>query len=237
MVKKNKRIKMKTINDYFSKIYCINLDSRPDRYAECLVEFEKNNMIVERVSAIDGGKIFSEGMNYNAGNHGLLLTHIKIIEDAIRNNYKSILILEDDVTFINDSNEKFNRVISSLPNNWDLLYLGGNNQFNQGSFKLITGNTDLVITRENYLTLNYEICRTTWTQCAHAVAINSMFYEFLFDEYNKNPRIPIDMIFCQLQQRGRNVFTFLPSLAHQRPSFSDIENVFVNYNDNHANNF
>ena len=36
---------------YFDKIYCINLDSRPDRWKECLEEFKKIGIddIVERL--------------------------------------------------------------------------------------------------------------------------------------------------------------------------------------------
>jgi len=32
---------MKTLNEFFSKIYCINLDKRVDRYEESLIEFKK----------------------------------------------------------------------------------------------------------------------------------------------------------------------------------------------------
>ena len=40
---------------YFDKIYCINLDSRPDRWKECLEEFKKIGIddIVERFPAAE----------------------------------------------------------------------------------------------------------------------------------------------------------------------------------------
>ena len=43
-----------TLNQYFDKIYCVNLDRRPDKWAEAVEEFKKNNMEVERFAAIDG---------------------------------------------------------------------------------------------------------------------------------------------------------------------------------------
>ena len=216
---------MKTLNDHFSKLYCINLDTRPDRFTLATEEFKNLNIDVERVSGIVGKA------------HGLLLTHIEILMDAINKKYESILIFEDDVTFIDGFNEKFNAKILFLPDDWDLLYIGGNNVFARGKFDLITGNKNFVPTLDNYRTLNYEISKTTWTQCAHALAINSKFFETLLNEINNNKNIPVDTIHCRLQQGGCNAYSFLPGLALQRPSYSDIENSFVDYEKNNANGF
>ena len=79
---------IKTLNNYFSKIYCINLDRRPDGWKLCLEEFKQLNIIVERVSAVDD-RI-----------SGLTQTNINILNDAIKNSYNNILILEDDVQLI-----------------------------------------------------------------------------------------------------------------------------------------
>ena len=51
---------MKTLNDFFEKIYCINLNRRMDRYKECVEEFKKINANVERFSAIDGIPVFRQ---------------------------------------------------------------------------------------------------------------------------------------------------------------------------------
>ena len=221
---------MKTLNDYFSKIYYINLDSRPDRYNECLLEFRKMNINVERVSGIDGSKLYmGSDIKRTSGAHGLLLTHIKILEDAILNNYKNILILEDDVKFLDIFYEKFNEKIIYLPDDWDLLCLGGINAFEVGGFKSMTGDKDFIPTMENFKTLDYELCRTHWTQTTHAIAINSKFYNALLNKYRENKINAIDSIICFLQREGNNAYTFLPSIAIQRPSFSNIENNFVDY--------
>jgi len=147
------------------------------------------------------------------------------------------VIFEDDVTFIDDFYEKFNKKIDYLPEDWDMFYIGGNNVFSKGNFNLITGDKDFVITLDSYKNLDYELCKTTWTQCAHALAINSKFYQTLMNEINNNSTTPIDIIYSNLQQKGYNAYAFLPSLALQRPSFSDIENGFVDYSKNNANGF
>lgn len=229
---------MKTLNEYFSKIYCINLDKRPDKYKECLTEFKKININVERIAGIDGTPVFKTGINKNAGAYGLLLTNIKIIENAYTNKDKNILILEDDVMFIDDFNKIFNEKIQFLPNDWDVLYLGGNNMFQKGKHTLVTGDINFKVTKENYKTLNHELCKTTWTQTTHAVAINSKYYNTLLQGIGRNSHLPIDNVYCILQQEDAcNAYTFLPSLALQRPCFSDIENVFLDYSQNTNNSF
>jgi len=231
---------MKTLNDYFEKIYCINLDRRPDRWEESLKEFEKLNINVERVSAIDGQTIIPPtGFRYPVGAFALLLTHIQIIQNAIRNGYKNFLLFEDDVTFIDDFYEKFNAKIQYLPNDWDMFYLGGNHIFHcsWGKFQLITGDKSFIPTKQNYKLLDYELCRTPWTQCAHAIAFNSKFYNNLLIQINRYPGEAIDNIHFFSQRDGYKAYTFIPSLSVQRGSFSDIENQFTFYAGSDLNSF
>ncbi|NBO22104.1 hypothetical protein EBU94_02015, partial [bacterium] len=119
-----------SLNGFFDKIYCINLDKRPDRWDECVQEFKKHRMIVERFSAADHNHpIVPKQLDAttNNGNAGLVASNILILQDAIANGYKNILILEDDVAFVDDLNEKFAEWSKDVPENWDMLYLGGNN--------------------------------------------------------------------------------------------------------------
>ena len=52
---------MMKLNDYFSKLYVINLDRRPDRYMRALREFNKIGVKVERVPGIDGKTLSGMG--------------------------------------------------------------------------------------------------------------------------------------------------------------------------------
>jgi hypothetical protein len=47
-----------------------------------------------------------------------------IWQDAIKKNYKNILVLEDDVQFTDDFNEYLENVMEELPKDYDILYLG-----------------------------------------------------------------------------------------------------------------
>ena len=225
------------LNEFFSKIYCINLDNRPDRYKECSTEFEKFEIVAERISGIDCKLTFNKQLNITAGAYGLLLTNIKIIEESIQNEYKNVLIFEDDVIFNTNFQNIFTDKIAYLPDDWDMLYLGGSHVFSKGKFNLITGDKNFSVTDKNYKTIKNELCKTTWTQTTHAVALNAKFLPILINSINENLTqpmgkeiYPIDRQYCNLQQVGYNAYTFLPSIALQRPSYSDIENVFIDYN-------
>lgn len=222
----------KTLNDYFSVIYCINLDRRPDRYSQVQEEFKKINVDVRRISGIDGNTIDTPP-GIRPGAFGLLLTHFNLIEKAIVNKYDNMVIFEDDVTFVNNFNEIFNEKIKSLPENWELLYMGGNHILSVDGFDLITGDKNFKVTKDNYKSLNYELCKTPCTYCAHALVINSRIYEKIL---NKMKTQPIDNIYYQLQGNGKS-YAFLPSLATQRPNFSDIESGYVNYSNMPQVNF
>jgi GR25 family glycosyltransferase involved in LPS biosynthesis len=116
----------------WDKIYIINLKRREDRkilMIEKLTEEKIDNY--EIIEAYDGKdiKVF-ENFNLiknhtkiiNSGHFGCLLSHIKAIKKAKRNNYNNIMILEDDIIFNNNFLEEIKKI--KLPN-YDILYLGG----------------------------------------------------------------------------------------------------------------
>ncbi len=106
--------------DFVDKIYCINLDSRKDRWQQVTHQFEKVGIVdyVERISAIvdkDPRK-------------GCLDSHFYCINDSIKNGYENILIFEDDVYFVDFDCEILAEAINFIVHDlhWDLFYLGGN---------------------------------------------------------------------------------------------------------------
>ena len=121
------------ITNFFDKTFCINLDRRKDRWEECLTEFNKYNLLdIERFTAIDGNNLPQVKSGFVTPSRlALVLTNIDILEKAIQNNYESILILEDDVEFTNEVN-KISEYFKFLPEDWDMLYFGGNHNQHMG---------------------------------------------------------------------------------------------------------
>lgn len=117
------------------KIYVINLKKNKDRYKKFMKNARKANVKVDRFNAVYGKelskdhpdilKYFAKDHGLNPGQIGCALSHIKIWEDAIRHNYKNIIVFEDDAIIPEDFWEKFNNSYNELPKNWDMLLLGG----------------------------------------------------------------------------------------------------------------
>lgn len=188
------------LNDYFDKIYCLNLDRRKDKWQKVSNQFEKFKIEVQRWSAIDGQTISDETFDlYNpnkivgedASNLGIvenknsiacLLSHLQIILDAKKNNYKRILIFEDDIIFHKDYKSRMSKVVNS---EWKILYLGAS-QFDW---------TGIVIDNDFYR------CKKTLGTFAYAIDC-SLFDEIIY--LLENGKSSIDNLLTQIQKKYQN---------------------------------
>jgi GR25 family glycosyltransferase involved in LPS biosynthesis len=116
-----------------SHIDLINLDRSVAR----LTSFRKNNphLAIERFSAIDGAAvdrqrlvaegILAEDLAYLPGSLGCALSHISLWKKAVSEN-KVVTVMEDDVACSFAFEEEARRVLSQLPDDWDLIKWGAN---------------------------------------------------------------------------------------------------------------
>ena len=103
------------INEYFDRVVVINLDRRPDRMEILGPQLDELGIQYERFSAIDGKE---RGISpVLAGK----LSHVEVLKGQ---NGQKVLILEDDANFVDDFNKKFLEVMQTLPEDWDIFYLG-----------------------------------------------------------------------------------------------------------------
>jgi len=206
---------MKTLNDYFEKIVCINLDKRQDRWDKVIDECSKHSIKIERFSAIDGDFLSSRSY-LKQGELGCALSHLKIIEKAKNENLKNILILEDDVEFDADVNKKFFDYIVNLPE-WDFLYLGANHALNN---KCMSASESPVKVSEN-------IYKLKEAYSMHCYAVQCSFFDKVLN-FQNNLHAPIDVLYSQLHKQSRS-YVIYPSLAWQAEGFSDIQKKYVDY--------
>ena len=121
-------------NKYFCNIYLINLESRKDRLLNMLALINKYNLKIEIIKAINGkeepylSEYYEKEINLKKGEYGYLLTIQKILEDAKNNNYKKILILDDDI-YISKYFYNFEYYTKYLCKDWDFLYLGSSQHY------------------------------------------------------------------------------------------------------------
>ena len=202
------------ITDFFDKTYCINLDRRFDRWEECLIEFKKYDIEgVVRWLAIDGNNINKLGSCEKSSQTALILTNIDILEDSIKNNLKNVLIMEDDIKF-SDEIYNISEYFKYLPEDWDMVYFGGNHNLHMGV------NPPLII--------NEKVCKLHNTFTTHCVGINGKSFNTIINKL-KEFNNPLDVIYTDLQ-RSLNVYCFYPLIATQRVSYSDIEGRVTDYN-------
>jgi hypothetical protein len=211
---------MHVLNQFFDKIYCINLDHRTDRWEECEKMFSHYNLSVERVSAIKPNENIN---NLGPGQVSLIKTTIQILEDAKRLNLKNFLLLEDDVEFCDyrseyngpSSEDRFRKYIEHLPEDWALFYLGSG------------------IDTDMKYKIDGEIYKIGFAHTAHSLAFKNTFFDLCIEKLKMFSE-PNDIIYARIMSEFP-CYSFYPNLTSQRESFSDLENRFVNYN--HLRNY
>jgi pyruvyltransferase len=119
------------LNASFEKIYLINRDSSKDRLASFKAHVEDlGGLEFERFSAVEGSEV-THSANFNFPSEkstdslACLLSHYKTIEKAFLSGCKSALILEDNARFSPQLRENLKKSLKELPEDWDLLHLGG----------------------------------------------------------------------------------------------------------------
>lgn len=218
------------INDFFQEAYCINLDRRKERWESSSIEFEKNNIKAKRFPAVDGNELRKElfgrvitkqdGANEYGlkkqfitsanrwdgpswGMAGLNLTHQNLIKEAKEKKIESIIIFEDDVSFIDNFESEFFDLSCKVPEDWDMLYLGGYNEIGLG---------DKICDR---------LYRCKWTLTAHAVGIHSRMYNRILDTIDVFGNF-IDVVLADMHSSCK-AYVFSPFLATQNSGYSDIQ--------------
>jgi len=196
------------LNSFFDKIYCINLDKRKDRWAVCLQEFKKHNLKVERLPGVVG-KIRPPKSDYMSGGRlGCAYSHLGALKKAVQHRYSRILVLEDDVQFVDDFTTKMQERMPHIPKDFDILYFGGNNP------QIIESVNPYVYRIKNVLTL-------------HAYAVTLSFARYMIPKIEPMEDA-VDCIYRKYTPDFK-CYIFMPYLATQRPDYSDIEEQFTDY--------
>lgn len=202
---------MNNIKD-IKHIFYINLESRKDRK----VQFD-NQMKIMGINAIRFNAI-----KHNYGAIGCSLSHLTLLKYAKEHNLDHILIMEDDIMFINP-NIFINNLNNFLMNHkdFDVLLIAGNNM---GEYTVIDDNC-VKITK----------CQTTT-----GYLVKNHYYDKLISNYEESinnlinnikliNKYAIDQYWQKLQMTD-NWYLLTPLSVTQRPDYSDIEKKMTNYN-------
>jgi len=198
---------------YFSHVFVINLDRRQDRLDLITKQLSRVGIEAERVSAVDGNLLDPDPKIGNGWNHrgvaGCALSHRKIIELAKERQYANFLVIEDDTVFCEDFLNKIDSYMQQVPNDWDMLYFGGNH-----------------LSQLKPQNINVGKCTHTLTTNCYAMQ-HSLYDEVLKHLPNNVVELvkPIDSLYTDFQKNNNfNIYSFKPHLVWQDSIFSDIEN-------------
>lgn len=194
------------LNKFFDLIYCINLDTRKDRWEDSQKEFKKLDLKVERFSGIVYTETSDPFWNRCIGCH---LSHLAILKLAKSLN-KSVFIFEDDIKFINNYSEVLNKSLEELPEDFDMFYLGGN------------------ICNKIYQVSDH-LGKLTHAQSTHAYGVNINFINKILEKEEEFYTKRIDLIYADELIPFNNCYITIPMVSIQRPNFSDIEGKNVSY--------
>ena len=122
-----------SLRNTFERVVCISLARREDRR-------RRLNQLVKKTGwpfkspeffiAVDGGSgrvPTPGGFISGGGAWGCRQSWARVLEEAIRDNVKSLLVLEDDAVWRNDIKQDCEDLFKNIPEDWQVVFLGGQN--------------------------------------------------------------------------------------------------------------
>lgn len=182
------------INKIVDRVFCISLVDRKDRRKKI-----KKHMKNKKIPF----KFFNAIKNTDNPAQGCLQSHLSVIKLAKKQNLKAILIIEDDCFFIKRP------ILEQPPNDWNMLYLGGNLE---------------EVLEKNANDKWYKMrCWTT-----HSYIIRNNMYDTVINglsNYNEE----VDKYYCQKIHSKYNCYMCDPPITKQLAGYSDIVKKQVDY--------
>lgn len=201
---------MNSITDIKHAFY-INLASRPDRKQHVESQLDIIGIKAERFNAI----------KLPNGALGCSMSHLKCLETAKQQGWSHLLIVEDDIKFLEPKLFKNHlNLFLSKHKSWDVVLIGGNNI-------------------PPYKKIDDTCVKVSSCQTTTGYLVNGHYFETLIENIRtgiKNlVKFPeqhvlyaIDKHWFQLQKRD-NWFLIIPLTVTQREDYSDIEKRPTNY--------
>jgi hypothetical protein len=212
---------MKTLTDWFSRVYVISCQHRPDRLDTTMALLRDSGMADLAGVKVHRGVIGSwttTPPDWLAGDGawGCRASHTRLLEDVMHERnpdmsfaLDSILILEDDVFFVDGALQRLNEFMSAVPDDWDQIYLGGEH-------------------KAPVEKVNDQVVRGTSVNRTHAHAIKASCYQKLYrhitfaSDFIRTHKHVDHQLELAHQRRDWNVYCPARWIAGQRENLSII---------------
>jgi glycosyl transferase, family 25 len=225
--------------DLIDAVLVINLDQRPERWSGLLAA--ASGLIpagkIHRVPAILGRNLDGFGQRpwfrgrrrdqTWAARAGCMLSHRLALDIARNNNWKTVLVLEDDVEFSPDLLTlagPMHDALTRLHDQWQVCYLGFTDPV--GPFQTLAR-----------LDANHQLVRIYGCNCAHAYMLRVDARDWILAQLpsEKSPwswlsrHRAVDRWYRGKLGARFHVSAISPSVVNQRPGFSDIVGMPTDY--------
>lgn len=181
---------------FIEKVVYINLAKRTDRREH-----------MENLTKMFGDKVIRfEAIEYHPGIVACAKSHIAVLEMAIKNNWKNVLILEDDVE-LNNKKESYECFKNLSKQEFDVLLLGG-----------------------TYSKFDKTSCKLTSSCCTHAYIIKNHYFSTLLETFKESvvlyeqaklKEYYLDEYWKILMPKDK-WYIVIPNLMYQLDGYSDI---------------
>jgi len=215
--------------------YYINLEHRKDRRDHLIKQMESLGLsdVTQRFNAI----------KMKNGAIGCSISHLKLLEMAITENLPHILIVEDDILFLDvelfknqfkTALEEINKATATAEEKakedcWDVILFSGNNV---GQYRKIMDSNK----KGNVVAIQVSRCQTTTGYLVNGPYIPILAQNVragvkkLMAEPKNTREWAIDQYWFHLQMRmDSRWFLIMPASVIQQPGYSDIEERETNY--------
>lgn len=191
--------------EFVDKVVYINLEKRPDR-----------NEHMKEITKTFGDKVMRfNAIEDNIGLVGCSQSHIAVLEMAIQNNWKNILIMEDDAEWNSFKNNYLRLEFLAKNYPYDVILLGGVCVYKHPNDRLISAQTATA-----YLVNNHYYSKLLGNLKEALDLLKRTNHHVLYanDQHWKN-----------LQKVDNWYIIADPCMVYQRPDYSNIENKQVDY--------
>lgn len=211
----------KRLTDYFDQIRIVNLPIRQDRRREVIQQLQSIGLQigVNNVAFFEAVRPSDAAGFPSIGARGCLLSHLQILKEALASHCQRLLILEDDVNFIDNFSADLPDRLKALEHwQWDICYLGH-------SFAVSSQKPS-----------GFSYCSEP-IQTSHAYAVNGQtlpaLIAYLEAVLNREPGDPrggpmhYDGALSMFRAQNPHIKTLIltPSVVYQRPSRTDIHDL------------
>jgi glycosyl transferase family 25 len=198
--------------DDIKHTFYINLEHRTDRRTHVENQLATLGLSATRFNAI----------KMENGAVGCSMSHLKILQNAVTNNLDHVLILEDDIQFLNPDvfKAQFNKFIQIHKNDWDVILFAGNNMppyetIDDTCIKVKKCQTTTgYLVNGHYIKVLMQNVKMGITNLIHRPAQHSLY--------------AIDKFWFALQNIGK-WYLITPVTVIQQEGYSDIEKKRTNY--------